>query len=161
MTTPSQISSPASAPTLARIQSFAFSGIEAVPVTVEVQLSSGPPAFLVVGLADKSVGEARERVRAALTAMGLALPPKRILVNLVPADLVKEGAHFDLPIALGLLVAMGVLSFEAISAYAAVGELSLDGRINPVNGPVCRSGGECGEAGADLPAFAGSRSALG
>lgn len=121
-------------PALARIESFAFSGIEAVPVTVEVQVSSGLPAFLVVGLADKSVGEARERVRAALTAMGLALPPKRILVNLVPADLVKEGAHFDLPIALGLLCAMGILSFEAVSAYAAVGELSLDGRINPVAG---------------------------
>jgi len=129
MTSPSPHS-----PALARIQSFAFSGIEAVPVKVEVQVSSGLPAFLVVGLADKSVGEARERVRAALTAMGLALPPKRILVNLVPADLLKEGAHFDLPIALGLLCAMGVLSFEAVSAYAAVGELSLDGRINPVAG---------------------------
>ncbi|GBD55628.1 ATPase AAA [Gluconobacter wancherniae NBRC 103581] len=129
MTSPSQTS-----PSLARIQSFAFSGIEAVPVTVEVQLSSGLPAFLVVGLADKSVGEARERVRAALTAMGLALPPKRILINLVPADLLKEGAHFDLPIAIALLVAMGIIPFESACAYAAVGELSLDGRINPVAG---------------------------
>lgn len=122
------------APSLARVESFAFSGIEPVPVTVEVQLSAGLPAFLVVGLADKSVGEARERVRAALAAMGLALPPKRILVNLVPADLVKEGAHFDLPIAIGLLVAMGVLPLEAVAAYAAVGELSLDGRVNAVSG---------------------------
>ncbi|MFT9449716.1 YifB family Mg chelatase-like AAA ATPase [Gluconobacter japonicus] len=134
MTTSGQNTPPKTTPTLARIQSFAFSGIEAVPVTVEVQVSTGLPAFLVVGMADKSVGEARERVRAALTAMGLALPPKRILVNLVPADLIKEGAHFDLPIALGLLVAMGLLPFEAVSAYAAVGELSLDGRVNPING---------------------------
>ena len=140
-------------PALARIQSFAFLGIEAVPVTVEVQVSSGLPAFLVVGLADKSVGEARERVRAALTAMGLALPPKRILVNLVPADLLKEGAHFDLPIALGLLCAMGILSFEAVSAYAAVGELSLDGRINPVAGVLSAAiGAVANELGLICPA---------
>ncbi|AQS89239.1 magnesium chelatase-related protein [Neoasaia chiangmaiensis NBRC 101099] len=122
------------APAVARIQSFAFVGIDAVPVTVEVQIASGLPAFLVVGLADKAVGEARERVRAALTALGLALPPKRILINLVPADLLKEGAHFDLPIALALLVGMGVIPHESAYAYAAVGELSLDGRINPVAG---------------------------
>jgi magnesium chelatase family protein len=81
--------------TIARIQSYAFSGIEAVPVEVQVQISSGVPAFLVVGLPDKAVGEARERVRAALTAMGLALPPRRVLINLAPADLLKEGSHFD------------------------------------------------------------------
>lgn len=133
------------APSLARIQSFAFAGIEAVPVTVEVQISSGLPAFLVVGLADKAVGEARERVRAALTAMGLALPPKRILVNLVPADLVKEGAHFDLPIVLGLLCAMDILSFEAVSAFAALGELSLDGRVNPVAGALSAAIGAAGD----------------
>ena len=78
---------------LARIGSFAFSGIEAVPVEVQVQISSGLPAFLIVGLADKAVAEARERVRAALTAMGLSLPPKRILINMAPADLVKEGSR--------------------------------------------------------------------
>jgi len=78
---------------LARVSSFAFNGIDAVPVDVQVQLSSGLPAFLVVGLADKAVAEARERVRAALTAMGLSLPPKRVLINLAPADLVKESSH--------------------------------------------------------------------
>lgn len=118
----------------ARIRSFAFSGIEARPVWVEVQVASGLPAFLVVGLPDKAVGEARERVRAALTSIGLALPAKRIVINLVPADLPKEGSHFDLPIALALLAAMGVVPAEEAGRYAAMGELSLDGRINPVSG---------------------------
>ncbi|MBO1324180.1 YifB family Mg chelatase-like AAA ATPase [Acetobacter sp. TBRC 12305] len=117
-----------------RVRSFAFSGIEARPVWVEVQVSSGLPAFLVVGLPDKAVAEARERVRAALTSIGLALPVRRILVNLVPADLPKEGSHFDLPIALALLAAMGVVPGEELSRFAALGELSLDGRINPVSG---------------------------
>ncbi|MBV1838788.1 YifB family Mg chelatase-like AAA ATPase [Acetobacter estunensis] len=117
-----------------RVRAFAFSGIEAVPVWVEVQIANGLPAFLIVGLPDKAVGEARERVRAALTSMGLGLPPKRILVNLVPADLLKEGSHFDLPMALALLCAMDVLPIEEIGRYATLGELSLDGRINRVPG---------------------------
>ncbi len=120
--------------TITRVQSFAFSGIEAVPVEVQVQISSGLPAFLVVGLPDKAVGEARERVRAALTAMGLALPPKRVLINLAPADLLKEGSHFDLPIAIAVLGAMDVVPREDIGGYAALGELSLDGSLNPVAG---------------------------
>jgi magnesium chelatase family protein len=120
--------------TIARIQSFAFSGIEAVPVEVQVQIAPGLPAFLVVGLPDKAVGEARERVRAALTAMGLSLPPKRVLINLAPADLLKEGSHFDLPIALAVLAAMDVLPREEMGEFAALGELSLDGRLNPVTG---------------------------
>ncbi len=119
---------------IARVQSFAFSGIEAVPVEVQVQVSSGLPAFLVVGLPDKAVGEARERVRAALTAMGLALPPRRVLINLAPADLLKEGSHFDLPIALCVLAAMDVLPREDLAGFAALGELSLDGTLNPVTG---------------------------
>lgn len=119
---------------IARILSFAFSGIDAVPVEVQVQISSGLPAFLVVGLPDKAVGEARERVRAALTAMGLSLPPKRVLINLAPADLLKEGSHFDLPIALAVLSAMDVLPREETAEYAALGELSLDGTISPVAG---------------------------
>jgi magnesium chelatase family protein len=119
---------------IARVQSFAFSGIEPVPVEVQVQVSSGLVAFLVVGLPDKAVGEARERVRAALTAMGLALPPRRVLINLAPADLLKEGSHFDLPIALAVLAAMDVLPIEEIGGYAALGELSLDGSLNPVAG---------------------------
>lgn len=119
---------------IARVQSFAFSGIEAVSVEVQVQISSGLPAFLVVGLPDKAVGEARERVRAALTSMGLALPPKRILVNLAPAHLLKEGSHFDLPIAIGVLTAMEILPADDIGEFAALGELSLDGSLNPVTG---------------------------
>jgi magnesium chelatase family protein len=119
---------------LARITTFAFSGIEAVPVEVQVQLSPGLPAFLVVGLADKAVGESRERVRAALTALGLSLPAKRVLVNLAPADLAKEGSHYDLPIALALLTAMEVLPREEMAGFAALGELSLDGGILPVAG---------------------------
>ena len=119
---------------IARIRSFAFSGIEAVPIEVQVQISNGLPAFLIVGLADKAVAEARERVRAALTAMSLSLPPKRVLINLAPADLQKEGSHFDLAIALGVLAAMDVLPQDEVAGYAAIGELSLDGRINPVAG---------------------------
>ena len=119
---------------IARVRSFAFSGIEAVPVDVQVQISPGLPAFLVVGLPDKAVGEARERVRAALTAMGLSLPPRRVLINLAPADLLKEGSHFDLPIALAVLAAMDVVSREELAEFAAIGELSLDGTLNPVAG---------------------------
>ena len=88
----------------------------------------------MVGLPDKAVGEARERVRAAMTAMGLALPPKRVLVNLAPADMLKEGSHFDLPVALAVLSAMDVLPREEVCRYAALGELSLDGRVQPVSG---------------------------
>jgi hypothetical protein len=129
---------------LATIHSFAFSGIEAVPVEVQVQIASGLPAFLVVGLPDKAVGEARERVRAALTAMGLALPPRRVLINLAPADLLKEGSHFDLPMALAVLAAMDVLPREELGQYAALGELSLDGSLNPVSGvlPAAIAAGE-------------------
>src|SRR5579863_4013086 len=119
---------------IARVRTFAFAGIEAVPVEVQVQISSGAPALLVVGLPDKAVGEARERVRAALTAMGLALPPRRVLINLAPADLLKEGSHFDLPIALAVLAAMAVLPREDLCLYAALGELSLDGSLNAVAG---------------------------
>src|SRR3974377_2230646 len=111
---------------IARIRCFAFSGIEAVPVEVQVQISSGVPAFLVVGLPDKAVGEARERVRAALTPMGLPLPPAAILPPRPPPALRKEGGHFDLPIALAVLAAMDVLPREEVGEFAALGELSLD-----------------------------------
>lgn len=119
---------------IARIPTFAFAGIEAVPVEVQVQVAPGLPAFLVVGLPDKAVGESRERVRAALTAIGLSLPPKRVIVNLAPADLLKEGSHFDLPIALGVLAAMEVIPRDAIAEFAALGELALDGTLAPVAG---------------------------
>ena len=92
---------------VAIVATVAYLGLEARGVEVQVQLAAGVPSFIIVGLPDKAVGESRERVRAALAAIGLALPPKRITVNLSPADLPKEGSHFDLPIALGLLAALG------------------------------------------------------
>ena len=118
----------------ARIATVAFQGIDVMPVDVQVQMSPGLPAFTVVGLPDKAVGESRERVRAALNAIGLALPPKRITVNLAPADLPKEGSHYDLPIALGLLTVMGVLPAEEMAGYIALGELALDGAIGAAAG---------------------------
>ena len=114
---------------VAHVATVAFLGLEARAVEVQVQIASGLPAFVVVGLADKAVAESRERVRASLAAIGLALPPKRITVNLSPADLPKEGSHYDLPIALGLLAAMGAVDRETIAGYVVVGELGLDGRI--------------------------------
>ncbi len=114
---------------VAHVATVAFLGLEARAVEVQVQIASGVPKVLVVGLPDKAVGESRERVHAALTAIGLALPPKRITVNLSPADLPKEGSHYDLPIALGLLAAMGAIDRELLAEHVVVGELSLDGRI--------------------------------
>jgi magnesium chelatase family protein len=116
------------------IKTVAFEGIEVTDVEVQVQLAPGLPAFALVGLPDKAVAESRERVRAAIQSLGLALPAKRIVVNLAPADLAKEGSHFDLPIALGLLTAMGVIPEDAAGDYLVMGELSLDGRILPVSG---------------------------
>ena len=107
----------------------AYLGLEALSVEVQCQIAPGLPAFVVVGLPDKAVAESRERVRAAISAIGLALPPKRITINLSPADLPKEGSHYDLPIALALLGAMGVVDAETLAAYVIVGELGLDGRI--------------------------------
>ncbi|WP_282605589.1 YifB family Mg chelatase-like AAA ATPase [Pelagibius sp. Alg239-R121] len=119
---------------VARVNTVAFAGVEVVKVDVQVQMASGLPAFSVVGLPDKAVAESRDRVRAALTALGLSLPPKRIVVNLAPADLTKEGSHFDLPIALGLLVAMNILPSDEVLDYSVLGELALDGRVMPVSG---------------------------
>lgn len=119
---------------VAQVKTVAFQGIHVTEVEVQVQVSPGLPAFTVVGLPDKAVGESRERVRAAILSLGLALPAKRITVNLAPADLAKEGSHFDLPIALGVLAAMGILPQDAITGYYVLGELSLDGRILPVSG---------------------------
>jgi magnesium chelatase family protein len=119
---------------VAHVATVAFLGLEARAVEVQVQISSGVPAFVVVGLPDKAIAESRERVRAALTAIGLALPPRRITVNLSPADLPKEGSHYDLPIALGLLGAMGVIDAETLASYLVVGELGLDGRGAPSPG---------------------------
>jgi len=119
---------------VAHVATVAFVGIEARAVDVQVQIASGLPAFAIVGLPDKAVAESKERVRAALSAIGLGLPPKRITVNLAPADLPKEGSHFDLPIAVGLLIAMNVIPADAIADLVALGELGLDGVIQAVPG---------------------------
>jgi magnesium chelatase family protein len=156
---------------VARVATVAFQGIEAVPVEVQATIAAGLPAFTVVGLPDKAVAESRERVRSALNALGLALPPKRITVNLAPADLAKEGSHFDLPIALALLGAMGVLPEHEIQGYVALGELALDGSVAAVagvlpaamaaaasgRGIVCPAacGGEAGWAGGEIEVLAG------
>lgn len=111
------------------VASVAFAGVEARRVSVQVQLTGGTPTFLVVGLGDKAVGESRERVRAAFASLGLALPSGRVIVSLAPADLPKEGSHFDLPIAVALLVAAGVLAQDQVDDMLAFGELGLDGAI--------------------------------
>lgn len=117
-----------------RVATVAFQGIEAVPVDVQVQIAPGLPKFLLVGLPDKAVKESSERVHAALYASGLSLPPKRITVNLAPADLPKEGSHYDLPIALGLMAAIGAIPSDALNGHMALGELGLDGRLAPTAG---------------------------
>jgi len=117
-----------------RVSTVAFQGVDVLDIDVEVQISPGLPQFNIVGLPDKAVGESRERVRAAIHAIGLAIPAKRVTVNLAPADVVKEGSHFDLPIALGVLAAMGVFPSEDVSHYTVLGELSLDGSIRAVAG---------------------------
>jgi magnesium chelatase family protein len=117
-----------------RVSTVAFEGIEARAVDVQVQVAPGLPAFHVVGLGDKAVSEARERVRSALVASGLALPSRRITVNLAPADMPKEGSHYDLPIALGLMAAIGAIPHDALSAFTVLGELGLDGSIAAVAG---------------------------
>lgn len=119
---------------VARVTTVAFEGIEARRVDVQVQISPGLPALTMVGLPDKAVAESRERVRAALTAIGLALPPKRITINLAPADLPKEGSHYDLPVALGLMAAIGAIPASSLAGFAVLGELALDGSITPVAG---------------------------
>jgi magnesium chelatase family protein len=117
-----------------RVATVAFEGIEARAVDVQVQVAPGLPAFTIVGLPDKAVSEAKERVRAALIASGLALPARRITINLAPADLPKEGSHYDLPIALGLMAAIGAMPSDALSGYTVLGELGLDGSIAAVAG---------------------------
>lgn len=119
---------------ITKISSLAFNGISIVDVDVQVQIEQGIPKFIIVGLADKTIAESKERVRAALSSIGLSMPAKKILINLAPADLIKEGSHFDLAISVGILTSMGALPFEEISNYLILGELSLDGAILPVSG---------------------------
>jgi magnesium chelatase family protein len=119
---------------VAKVVTVAFEGVEARRVDVEVTFTTGDVAFILVGLGDKAVGESRERVRGAFAGLGLALPSKRIVCNLAPADLPKEGSHYDLPIALAVMAAMGIIPPDVLSGWAAIGELGLDGQIAPVAG---------------------------
>jgi len=117
-----------------RVSTVSFEGVEARAVDVQVQIAPGDVKFNVVGLPDKAVGESRERVRSAMISSGLSLPTKRITVNLAPADTPKEGSHYDLPIALGLMAALGAIPSDALEGYTVLGELALDGSITPVAG---------------------------
>ena len=119
---------------VSRVRTVAFQGVEAVPVDVQVMIAPGKMNIQIVGLPDKAVAESRERVQAALHASGLSMPPKKVTVNLAPADLPKEGSHYDLPIALGLMAALGAIPAEALAGFVVLGELSLDGTITPVAG---------------------------
>ncbi len=119
---------------VARVVTVAFEGVEARRVDVEVTFTGGEPIFVIVGLGDKAVGESRERVRGAFAGLGLAMPGRRIVCNLAPADLPKEGSHYDVPIALAVMAAMGVIPPDALTGWAAIGELSLNGEIAPVAG---------------------------
>jgi len=143
-----------------RVATVAFEGIEARAVDVQVQVAPGLPAFNIVGLPDKAVSEAKERVRAALIASGLALPARRITVNLAPADLPKEGSHYDLPIALGLMGAIGAIPHDALSGFTVLGELALDGSIAPVTGVLPAAIGANGRGqGLICPGACGSEAA--
>ncbi len=119
---------------IARVNTIALNGLEILDVDLQLQIASGLPSFNIVGLPDKAVAESKERVRAALKTINFELPPKRITVNLAPADLLKEGSHFDLPIALAVLSAMGVVPQEKLDEYVVMGELGLDACVAPVNG---------------------------
>ena len=144
---------------VSRVRTVAFHGIEVMPIDVQVQAASGMPSFTIVGLPDKAVAESRERVRAALTSIGLALPPKRITVNLSPADVLKEGSHFDLPIALGLLLAMEVLAADALDGYTVLGELALDGAVTRVTGVLAAAIGSGAARGIVCPEACGGEAA--
>jgi magnesium chelatase family protein len=155
---------------VSRVSTVAFQGIEGVPVDVQVMIGPGKINMHIVGLPDKAVAESRERVQAALHASGLAMPPKKVTVNLAPADLPKEGSHFDLPIALAMMAALGAIPGDALTNYVVLGELNLDGTLAPVTGAlpaaiganalgkglICPadSGAEAAWAGADIDIIA-------
>ncbi|MDZ5697340.1 YifB family Mg chelatase-like AAA ATPase [Chelativorans sp. M5D2P16] len=119
---------------VSHVRTIAFEGIETVPVDVQVMVAPGKMGMQIVGLGDKAVAESRERVQAALHASGLSMPPKKVTVNLAPADLPKEGSHYDLPIALGLMAALGAIPGDSLGGYVVLGELALDGSVARVNG---------------------------
>ena len=145
---------------VAHVRTVAFQGIEALDVDVQVQVAPGLPNFTIVGLPDKAVAESRERVRSALTAIGLALPARRITVNLAPADRPKEGSHYDLPIALGIMAAIGAIPADAVEDYLVLGELALDADVSAVSGvlPAAIAANSC-ELGLICPAACGAEAA--
>src|ERR687892_132583 len=143
-----------------RVSTVSFEGIEALAVDVQVQVAPGLPAFNIVGLPEKAVSEAKERVRAALVPSGLALPARRIPFNLAPADMPKEGSHYDLPIALGLMAAIGAIPHDALNGFTVLGELGLDGSIAPVAGVLPAAiGANSRDEGLICPAACGSEAA--
>ena len=119
---------------LSSVQTVAFEGLEIVPVEVQMSIGAGLPSFIICGLADKAINESRERIRSALAALGLSLPARRIVVNMAPANKPKEGSHYDLPIALALLKALGVIPQSSLDQYLVLGELGLDSKLIPVPG---------------------------
>src|SRR6476660_6553964 len=147
---------------LASLRTAAFYGIEACAVHVEVDVSFGMPVFTMVGLPDTSVRESRDRVRSAIRNSGFEFPPHRITVNLAPADVRKAGAAFDLPIALGILAAQGVVERREIPEVVVLGELSLDGSIHPARGvlPIAAAARREGVAGVLLPRSNAAEAAL-
>jgi len=146
----------------AKVRTVAFQGIDVLPIDVQVMIAPGTLAFAMVGLADKAVGESRERIRAAMRALGLSLPSQRITVNLSPADRAKEGSHYDLPIALGLLAAMGVIAKESLAGFVAMGELALDGSLCRVPGVLPAAiAAAAGGRGLICPASCGGEAAWG
>jgi magnesium chelatase family protein len=144
----------------AQVSTVAFLGIEARPVDVQVQIGAGLPSFSIVGLPDKAVAESRERVRAALCSIGLGLPARRITVNLAPADLPKEGSHYDLPIAVGVMIASGAMPGEGVADYLVIGELGLDGAVAAIAGTLPAAiGANAMEKGLICPFACGSEAA--
>ena len=119
---------------LSRVKTVCFSGINVISVDVEVHFAKGQPGITIVGLGDKAVKESIDRIRATLSTLGLILPPQRITINLAPADILKEGTHYDLPIILGILETMGIIPHNAVDNYIALGEVGLDGCLRSVNG---------------------------
>ena len=145
---------------VSRVHTIAFQGIDALPVDVQVMIAPGKVNMSIVGLPDKAVAESRERVQAALHASGLSMPPKRVTVNLAPADLPKEGSHYDLPIALGLMAALGAIPGDMLENYVVIGELSLDGSLTPVAGALPAAiGANSQEKGLICPADCGPEAA--
>ncbi len=145
---------------VSRCTTIAFSGIQAVPVDVQVMIGPGKTNMHIVGLADKAVAESRERVQAALHASGLSMPSDKVTVNLAPADLPKEGSHYDLPIALAMMAALGAIPGDALDSYVVMGELGLDGTIAPVNGALPAAiGANALNKGLICPASSGAEAA--